>query len=198
MNQHSFDSPASLLVLAAIFLASSGCAVQTIGGVEPGGSDATVTAVALLGSQMPQDSTGYLSQLAQIDVQPDSLYVFIGNFDEQCKSPFPPVCEDAAPTDATVLQWQVIVGIPASLQQEGVLTLPDEAGVDSVASVGGTGPSSASTCGSGPKGLKGDVAIASIDATQVTLDFMGVQPQIYAPEGPPPVMTADYKAPRCP
>ncbi len=201
MNQHTLASSLSPFVLASLLLASSGCAVQTIGGEEPDGSggagSTAVTAVAMLGSQVPADTTGYLTGLGQIDVQPDSLYVFIGNFDESCDAPFMPACEDVTPTE-TLLQWQVVVGLPTSLQQEGVLTLP-ETGVDDVVAVGGTGPdNAASSCGAGPVGLKGEVEVASIDATQVTLHFMGAQAQLYAPQGPPPTMTAAYTASRCP
>jgi hypothetical protein len=202
MNKHSLASSLSPFVLASLLLASSGCSVQTIGGVEPNGSggagsSTAVTAVAILGSHVPADTTGYLTGLGQIDVKPDTLYVLIGNFDESCADPFMPACEDVTPTE-TLLQWQVVVGLPASLQQEGMLTLP-ETGVDDVVAIGGTGPdNAASTCGAGPDGLKGEVEVASIDATQVTLHFMGAQAQEYAPQGPPPTMTAEYTASRCP
>jgi hypothetical protein len=200
MNKYSLASPTSFLVLTSIILASSGCAVQSIGGFEPGGSggggSGETTAIAILGSEMPHDNVGYLG-LAQLDVQPDSLYVFIGNFGESCSSPFPPACEDDVPLGENVDEWQVIVGIPASLQQQGVLSLPGEAGVASVASIGATG-NSTGECGSGPNGLTGDVDIASIDATQVTLHFMDVQPTISSPQGPPLHMTAEYTASRCP
>jgi hypothetical protein len=191
MNKHTL----SLFSLASTLVLSSGCAVQTIGGVE---QNVPPTAVAVLGSAMPKDNTGYLSQLAQLQVVPDSLYVFVGNFDEQCKSPFLPVCEDAS-TGEALSQWQIILGIPASLQQEGALTLP-QTGVDGIVSVGGSGggSSGATTCGADHDGLKGDVEVTSIDATQVTLHFMGVEPNLYAPQGPSPSITAAYTAPRCP
>jgi hypothetical protein len=203
MNQHALASSASLFVLASILLASSGCGVQVVGGVEPGSGDAgltAVTSVAILGANMPEDKMGYLTQLAQIHVQPDSLYVFVGSLDEQCQSPFPPVCEESTPNYDAPLAWQVVLGIPASLQKPGALTIP-QAGVDGIVSISGSDPGSGQGvsvgCVVALDGLMGDIAITSIDATQVKLDFMGVQTSLYEPNGPP-VITAQYETPRCP
>ncbi len=205
MNNHLLASSSSLFVLASILFASSGCATQVVGGVEAGsdaGSTAAVTSVAILGAHMPEDKLGYLTQLAQITVQPDSLYVFIGNFDEQCQSPFPAGCETNTPSDAPYA-WQVVLGIPASLQKPGVLTIP-QAGVDasfSTSGVGGSGSGPIPNVGVGCVGsndsLMGEIAITSIDATQVTLDFMGVQTLLEEPVAPP-VITAQYETTRCP
>lgn len=193
MSKHNLDSFASLFVLSSLALASSACTVQTIGGEEP---TEAVTAVAIMGTDVPADNDNYLGQLGMLEIQPDSLYVFIGNFDEACGSPLMPVCQQEGPDGETLNQWQVVVGIPASLQQQGVLTLP-ETGVDGVVAVGGSG-SNVGSCGSGPDTLKGEIEIASIDTTQVTLHFMGAQPQIASPEGPPLVMSSSYTASRCP
>jgi hypothetical protein len=204
MNKLTLSSSASLFVLASILFASSGCTEHVVGGVEPDGSadagSTAVTSVAILGANMPEDKMGYLTKLAQIDVQPDSLYVFIGSFDEQCQSPFPPVCEVSKPDPGAPLEWQVVLGIPASLQQPGVLTIP-QAGVDAIVSVGGSAPGADPNvgigCAASGDALMGEVAIANIDATQVTLDFMGVQTSFYEPDGPP-VITVHYETQRCP
>ncbi len=204
MNKHPLASSASAFVLTSILFASSGCAVQVVGGVEPDGSaDAgatAVTSVAILGADMPEDKMGYLTQLAQIDVKPDTLYVFIGNFDEQCQSPFPPVCEESMASSDAPLEWQVVLGIPANLQQRGVLTIP-QAGVDAIDSLAGSAPGAGQNvsigCSASGDALMGEIAITNIDATQVTLDFKGVQTAFFEPDGPP-VLTAQYVTPRCP
>jgi len=189
----------SLTAATSLLLALAGCQVQTIGGVEAGGSSAgeAPSAVTIAGSAMPADPYGYLTQLAAIHVEPTSLYVFIGNFAEQCASPFPPGCDGpAAMTSDVVGNWQMLLGIPAALQQPGVLSLP-QAGVDAVVGMGGTGPSEASTCGADPTGLVGDVEIVSVDDTGVTLHFEGVEPQAWIGSAPSAI-DAVYTAPRCP
>ena len=200
MNQPPFASSLAPFLLAALSLASSGCAVQAVGGVEPPPFGAGVTALALLGSAIA-DPSDYLDR-GLIDVQPDTLYVFIGNFEETCGDPFPPVCVDPPSADL-MNQWQIIVGIPAGLQQEGTLPLPTAEGqaVDIVVAVGNENPGSppTSSCwADSPAFVGGEVEIASIDATQVTVNFVDVQNQLTAAQGPGSVIDAAARAPRCP
>ncbi len=94
-------------------------------------------------------------------------------------------------------------GYPRELAEAGVLTIP-QAGVDasfSTSGVGGSGSGPIPNVGVGCVGsndsLMGEIAITSIDATQVTLDFMGVQTLLEEPVAPP-VITAQYETTRCP
>jgi hypothetical protein len=207
MKHGTLHLTASIALAAPLLIALAGCTEQVVGGVEtnpgsgsgasgPGATEST-SAVAVLGSGLPENNPDNYLTVIQYPIQPDMLYVFIGNFDEPCSNPFPPACNEF-PDDETLDQWQIIVGIPAALQQQGVLSLP-MATVMSAVGLGAAGPpGGASTCSIMPDGLVGNIAITSIDASQITLNFMGVKPQGYAPYGPPPVVTAEYTASRCP
>ena len=199
MNNHSLAAPLSLL---SLLLTLAGCAEQLDGGVVPTGSEVasegpTPTAFAILGSKLSADPDGFLST-AQITVDPDALYVFIGNTGQTCDSPFmSPACDTNAYSD-----WQFVVGIPAAHQVPGALPLSTpttSTGVDNVVALSGSSGGNSSSCisGTSPDGLSGDVGITSIDATQVTLQFMGVTPNAWV-GSTLPVFDAEYVAPRCP
>jgi hypothetical protein len=145
---------------------------------------------------MPADPDGFV-QAATITLVPDTLYVVIGNSGQTCEDPWLPatVC---TPSHAYV-EWEVVLGIPAAQQAAGVLSFP-ATGVDDVVALNGATDSSGGPCSGvvAPNGLQGDVGITSIDATQVTLQFMGVAPQVQIESTPPSEMTATYTATRCP
>ena len=189
MTLRSLQSAAGFF---SLLLTLTGCTEQVVGGVEP---DAPApTALAILGSSMPADPDGFL-KLAQITLQPDTLYVFIGNADQTCEHPFLDV---AACNPNPYTEWQMVLGIPSARQTEGALSLP-AAGVDAaLALAGSVGPGDTCTGGVAPDGLKGDVAITGIETTQVTLQFSAVAPQAQIEAMPPSDITAEYQAVRCP
>jgi hypothetical protein len=196
MSHHPLQSTVCFL---SLLLTLTGCTEQVVGGVEPDGgaaSDPAATAFAMLGSSLPTGAAAddYLS-VQQITVQPDTLYVFIGNGGQTCASPF--LSEsDNLPYSV----WQEALGIPSALQDVGALSLT-AAGVDNSLHVLAACGGDSETCtGSyAAPGLSGgSVAITSFDATQVTLQLTGVEPVGTIQGAPPSEITAEYQALRCP
>jgi hypothetical protein len=193
MNKHSLASPVSLL---SLLLTLAGCAEQLDGGVVPTASEVASegpapTAFAILGSKLP-------AATAPIAVDPDALYVFIGDTGQTCDSPFMSFSCGSSP----YADWQFVVGIPAALQMPGALPLStstNSTGVDNVVLLSGSSGGDPSACiaGGSPDMLSGDVGITSIDATQVTLQFKGVTPNAWI-GSTLPTFDAEYVAPRCP
>jgi hypothetical protein len=179
------------------------------GGSQSGGSQGTGgsqagsagTAIAILGSHLPADTeengySGFLA-LAQIEVEPDKLYVFLGNIDATCQSPYLSVayaCDQSSPE-----QWQLLIGIPPALQTPGVLSLPalPGSGIDAwEATNGPEAETSPGMCtGAATDAILGNVAITSIDEKQVTLQLVGVILPGYTSST---TLTAEYVASRCP
>jgi hypothetical protein len=190
----SHPSVQSTLGFLSLLITLTGCTEPVVGGVEPDGSapNPGPTAIAMLGSSLPADPFEFLKGM-QITAHPDTLYVFISpNPGQTCASPF---LDDVPDCNDPTTKWQMVLGLPALLQTVGPLSLP-ATGVNAALAVSAGGPKC--TGGEYPDGLTGDVAITSIDAQRVTLQFTGVAPYVQVRSVPPAQITAEYEASRCP
>lgn len=148
-------------------------------------------AIALFASQMPFDeggaggaSTGGVggSGGGGGGLNPDTLFVQIGNTGQICDDPF------AAQSCGS--QWRVSIGIPPALQVPGVISLSSP---DVISSFSETGPIEANSqeCwGGGGSFFEGTLEIVSIDATSMVVRLANTDTVDFAADG-------EYSVERC-
>jgi len=172
----------------------AGCTEHVVAGVEPATAEIiasdNISATAVLGSELSSEA-GELLTTANTPVDPDKLYIFIGNAaGGSCGAPL----DYEACTNAADTLWQFVLGVPPSAQEPGVLPTT---GVDRLLifeyEYGGT------SCGGAwsRDEIGGDIEITAIDSDKVTLRMNDVTPYADVFNVTFPVLTGTYAAPRC-
>jgi hypothetical protein len=178
---------AALLVLAAA-IAVAACAPDVVvsgeggsgtggggGGVPSSSSGTIITPVAptalgvpyvlIQNGSPPPGATVGVGGGSSID--PNTLYVEIGNFTPTC------VGGDPAPVCTSSLTWQVSVAIPPALQVPGVLQLSDPNLLSFVSESGSQGGAPGTCAGGGGSFTQGTLEILSIDADAIVVILAG-------------------------
>jgi hypothetical protein len=176
---------AALLVLAAA-IAVAACAPDVVvsgeggsgtgGGGAPSSSSGTIiTPVALnalgvpyvLIQNNPPPPGAAVGAGGGTSIDPNTLYVEIGNFTPTC------VGGDPAPVCTSSLTWQISVAIPPALQVPGVLQLSDPNLLSVFSESGSEGGSPGACAGGGGSFTQGTLEIVSIDADAIVVILSG-------------------------
>lgn len=114
-------------------------------------------------------------------IDPNTLYVFTGDFAIQCDAPFNSACPS----------WHVTIGIPPALQVPGVLQLSDPALIAGFSVSQSPDPNGECMSGGGGSFLDGTIEIVSITSANVVFKLAGTNTSEFDANG-------DHTAIRCP
>jgi len=158
--------------------ASSGGSSSTTGG---GSEPATAGAIALFGSQLPeQPAPGWLGGV--LDPNPEDLFVFIGAPVNHCANPHEFLGCDT---------WHVAINIPPAMQVPGVIDLSAPDLVPFATAHGPSYPSGRCEWSFAGGFVPGTLEIVSIDAAKVVIRLSGTSTEDFDANG-------EYTAARCP